>query len=195
MTYKDYQKSRDAVWEILIKEEICELPIMIIQLCEKMGIVVKYDYDIPKGVDGYSRIIKGVPHIFLDPLAMPQRKKFTAAHELGHIILEHVGEYGPIHRRHGCKDDPDEQEANVFASRLLAPACVLWGCGVRTKHDIMELCQISESAAQFRMERMKILYQRDKFLTSPLERQVYKQFYPYIQENQIKSHPLHQASD
>ena len=193
MDYKEYNASRDAVWEILIKEGICELPIMVIRLCNKIGIIVKYDYNIPQGVDGYSQIIKGIPHIFLDPLVAPARKKFTVAHELGHILLDHAGRYDSVQRGYDLRTI--EQEANVFASRLLAPAYVLWGCGVQTKQDIMHLCKISESAAQIRMERMKILYQRDKFLTSPLERQVYKQFYPYIQENQFKSHPLHQAFD
>lgn len=193
MNYTEYNASREAVWEILIREEICELPIMVIQLCKKMGIVIKYDPNISQTANGYSQIIKGVPHIFLDPLAIPARKKFTAAHELGHILLNHAGRFDSLQRGYDLRGTSLEQEANVFASRLLAPACVLWGCGVQTKQDIMCLCQISESAAQLRMERMKILYQRDKFLTSPLELQVYKQFYSYIQENQFKSHPLHQA--
>lgn len=191
MNYTEYNASREAVWEILIREGICELPIMVIQLCKKMGIIVKYDPNISQTADGYSQIIKGIPHIFLDPLAIPARKKFTAAHELGHILLNHAN---TMQRGYNLRGTSLEQEANVFASRLLAPACVLWGCGVQTKHDIVHLCQISESAAQLRMERMKILYQRDKFLTSPLEQQVYKQFYPYIQ-NQLKSRPLHRASD
>ena len=33
------------------------------------------------------------------------------------------------------------------------------------------------------MARMRILYERDRFLTSPLERAVYKQFEAYIREN------------
>lgn len=196
MTYKDYQKSRDAAWEILINEDVCELPILIIQLCEKMGITVKYDYAMETGVDGYSQIIHGVPHIFLDPYAAPARKKFTTAHELGHIILKHTGAYGSIvHRGHNLKGGYIEQEANVFASRLLAPACVLWGCGVQTQSDIVNLCQISNDAAKYRMERMQELYKRQKFLTSPLEQKVYAQFESYIATHKIKSPLLHRASD
>ena len=47
--------------------------------------------------------------------------------------------------------------------------------------QISELCQISYQAASFRAERMELLYARNKFLTSPLEQQVYLQFMDYIQ--------------
>ena len=83
-----------------------------------------------------------------------------------------------------------EQAANVFASRLLAPACVLWGCGVHTPEQIAELCSISLPAARFRAARMAELYDREQdflmtrgrscFLLSPLERQVYAAFADYI---------------
>ena len=83
-------------------------------------------------------------------------------------------------------DNLIEMEANIFASRLLAPACVLWGCGVKTAEEIQQLCNISRQAAEYRMERMRILYARNKFLTSPLERRVYSQFEDYIQKNKIR---------
>lgn len=83
-----------------------------------------------------------------------------------------------------------EQAANVFASRLLAPACVLWGCGVHTPEQIAALCSISLPAARFRAARMAELYERERaflmtrgrscFLLSPLERQVYEAFADYI---------------
>lgn len=181
MNYKDYQKSRDAAWEILIREGVRELPVKVIYLCGALGIDVRYNDGLPKGVDGKTVMHAGVPIIFLDPLVAPNRKKFTTAHELGHILLGHVGAYGPVHRGLALRGSPKEQAANVFAFRLLAPACVLWGCRVQTEKDIMRLCGISREAAHYRMERMKELYQRNKFLTSSLERKVYEQFLPFIE--------------
>lgn len=180
MIYSEYQKSRDAAWEILLHEQICELPVKVIALCRKMGIEVQYDNTLPDGVDGKAVMINGIPTIFLDPLTETNRKKFTVAHELGHILLGHVGQYGPVHRGHAFNGNPKEQAANVFASRLLAPACVLWGCNVRTEQDIMRICGISREAAHYRMKRMRELYRRNKFLVSPLEREVYRQFLPFI---------------
>lgn len=83
-------------------------------------------------------------------------------------------------------DNPIEQAANVFASRLLAPACVLWGCGVQSAEDIERLCDISRAAAEFRWTRMQELYRRQRFLTSPLERLVYAQFEDYIKGHRLR---------
>lgn len=186
MNYKHYQKSRDKAWQILIDYNIKELPISVYSLCQRMGVGVKVF--VPKDEnDGLSLIVDGEPFILVGTTSSVERQRFTAAHELGHIVCGHVGKYELVNREPSPTDNPIEQEANVFASRLLAPACVLWGCGVKTADDIQRLCGISRQAAEYRMERMKILYERNKFLTSPLERQVYKQFEEYIRKNKIKT--------
>lgn len=179
MNYKDYQNSRDAAWRLLIDLKVGELPIRSGAMCRALGIEVKY-YTPEDANDGMSFLNDGVPTILVSSAAPVQRQRFTAAHELGHIILGHVGRYALVNREPSAQDDPVEQEANVFASRLLAPACVLWGCNARTAKEIATLCDISLQAARFRAERMAVLYRRDKFLTSPLEREVYRQFADYI---------------
>ena len=195
MDYIYYQHVRDAVWELLIKENITTLPIKIIKLCHDLGITVYY-YTPDDDSDGKCVVVDGVPRILVSRLASPERQRFTVAHELGHIILGHVGKYALVNREPTAKDNPIEQAANVFASRLLAPACVLWGCGVQNAEEIASLCNISKTAAEYRMERMNILYKRDYnmrrskgkgcFLLSPQERAVYNQFLPYINENRIR---------
>ena len=110
-------------------------------------------------------------------------------HELGHILLGHVGKYDLVSREPSSKDNSIERAANVFASRLLAPACVLWGCGVNSAREIAQLCNISQAAAEFRWMRMQTLYKRGKFLTSPMERQVYQQFGSYIESHRLRYHP------
>ena len=186
MNYKHYQKSRDKAWQILIDYNIKELPISVYALCQRMDVGVKVF--VPKDEnDGLSLIVDGEPFILVGTTSSVERQRFTAAHELGHILLGHVGKYELVNREPSPTDNPIEQEANVFASRLLAPACVLWGCGVKTADDIQRLCGISRPAAEYRMKRMKILYERNKFLTSPLERQVYAQFAEYIEKNRIKT--------
>jgi len=112
----------------------------------------------------------------------PLRQRFTAMHEMGHFLLGHLGET-PFSR---CEDDcrqSEEQAADKFAIDTLAPACVLWGMRIRTPEEIADLCRISYEAACFRAERMKLLYERDMFLSHPLERRVYLQFLPFIRQN------------
>ena len=179
MLYKDYQISRDLAWKILLQENVTELPVNIIRLCKQMGIRVQ-SYIPQDDNDGMSVIIRGKPRILVSQESPHGRQRFTIAHELGHILLGHVGEYELVNREPDPKDNPIEQAANVFASRLLAPACVLWALNARTPEEIAALCDISYQAASFRAERMALLYQRNKFLASPLERTVHQQFGDFI---------------
>lgn len=179
MNYRNYQKSRDLAWQILLQEKVTELPVNIVVLCRQMGIRVQY-FTPRDGNDGYSTIFLGMPRIFVSKNCSPERQRFTIAHELGHILLGHVGEADLVNREPSPGDNPIEQEANVFASRLLAPACVLWALNVREPEEIAALCRISRQAAQFRAERMALLYERNRFLILPMERRVYEQFGDFI---------------
>lgn len=183
MNYKKYKNARNLSWNILLNENINSLPVDIIRLCKQMKIKVKY-YTPNDKSDGKCTIIDGVPYIFVNKDCSNQRKRFTVAHELGHILLGHVGKYKLVNREPSRNDNPIEKEANVFASRILAPACVLWGCNVKTASDISKLCDISKKSAKYRMKRMKELYKRNKFLTSPLEKQVYNAFKEFIINHQ-----------
>lgn len=181
MDYRDYQKSRDLAWEVLINEGVRELPVRVTALCRQMGIYVhEFVPEREDMSDGFTMMIHGSPHIFISSACSVQRQRFTAAHELGHVLLGHIGKYQLVNREPSREDSPIEQSANVFAARILAPACVLWALDARTPEQIAKLCQISYQAASFRAERMELLYQRNKFLSSPLERSVYQQFAGYI---------------
>ena len=179
MNYRSYQKSRDLAWRILLQEGIRELPVNVVALCRQMGIRVQH-FTPTDANDGYSTILFGMPRIFVSDQCSPERQRFTIAHELGHILLGHVGQADLVNREPDPGDNPIEQEANVFASRLLAPACVLWALDLREPEEIAALCRISYQAARFRAERMALLYERGRFLTSPMERRVYEQFGDFI---------------
>lgn len=179
MNYRNYRESRDLAWQILLQENVTELPVNIVELCRKMGIQVSY-YDGKTGSDGYSSIFLGRPRIFVSRNCSPERQRFTVAHELGHILLGHVGKYELVNREPSGNDNPTERDANVFASRILAPACVLWALDARTPEQIAKLCRISRQAAGYRAERMELLYKRNRFLESDMERKVYEQFGEFI---------------
>lgn len=185
MNYKDYKKSRDLAWQILIDEQITKLPVPIVQICRDLNIVVKYDNKLTVSQNsGNSTIIGDEAYIMIDPACSKQRKRFTIAHELGHILLGHVGKYELVNREPSQNDNPHEQAANVFASRLLAPACVLKGCNVQSAVDIAKLCDISLVSAEYRYKRYSEILRRDKFNTSVLERKVSAQFAIFIQDHQ-----------
>ena len=184
MNYKDYKNTRDLVWEILIRERITELPVRVSELCRNMGIPILL-HEFEDGNLGISAMVNGSPIILVNKGDSAERQRFTAAHELGHIMLGHVGKYKLVNREPSPNDNPIEQAANVFASRLLAPACVLWGCNIHTADEIAVNCKISRQAAEYRAARMEILYKRNAFLTSSLEREVYENFRQYIETHKL----------
>lgn len=192
MKYTDYQASRDLAWEILIREKIIELPVSMVGLCRQMGVDIRRSTLKP---GGYTTLIDNCPTIIVHGDDPSVRQRFSAAHELGHILLGHTDKYGVVYHDPSAKDDPKEQAANVFAARLLAPAIVLRDLGVTNAEQIAELCQISQTAAEYRMERLQELYDREKrflidrgrscFGMSPLERKVERQFRKYIKSHRL----------
>ena len=84
-------------------------------ILENAGIVIVEVIDLPDGFDGISTYTdKGTPFIVLNKNMSNDRKRFTLAHELGHIILHSdtflIG-----------KNRDKEVEANLFASEFLMP--------------------------------------------------------------------------
>ena len=132
--------------------------------------------------DGFTVRSGARCYVFYNMEQPPGRVRFTIAHELGHVLLGHLGdgEHTVYNRESSSEDAPEEHTANVFASRLLAPACVLHALGAVTPEQIAAVCDISIAAARLRAGRMGVLEQRGKYGSSPLERQVLAQFRLYI---------------
>ena len=194
MNYENYKKSRNASWEILLACRVDKLPVDLNAVLRHLE-VRAYSYsrgrelleaaglaEVAKQVSGLTFYAGQQPVILYNDAETPQRIRFTVAHELGHLVLGHVqpGEHTRQNREPQPGDSPAEQAANRFAADLLAPACVLWGLDLHRAEDIAKACKISIQAAQFRAERMEILYKRDKFLAHPMERAVYQRFEQYI---------------
>ncbi len=189
MLYGKYKQSRDASWETLIEFGINSLPVSPLNICKQAGISV-YKNSVAQKLTGtqigLSSYHNGSFRIIIDDTQILTRRRFTLAHELGHIVLGHILVDTPQGRTFDTSKPEIERQADVFASRLLAPACVLWGMNAQTAEQIASVCNISHEAAAIRAERMDVLRKRGKFLLSPLERQVYKQFESYIQNNRFE---------
>lgn len=83
----------------------------LVKLLESKGVRI-FTLAEGKDVDAFSFWRDGVPFMFLNTLKSPERSRFDAAHELGHLLM-HV---------HGYMDGRDvEREADLFASHFLVP--------------------------------------------------------------------------
>lgn len=186
MIYGKYRGLRNAAWKTLLDFNVKELPVRVIAIAKAAGIRIIENNSVQELSDeqmGLSIFDGQQWYIIFDDSMKDTRIRFTIAHELGHIFCGHSMKDGFHARQYIGLHPEDEQEANKYAIGLLAPACVLWGLDLHTPTEISSFCNISYSSAMWRAKRMEELYRRNKFLVSPIEQQVYKQFKPFIEQN------------
>lgn len=105
---------------------------------------------------------------------LEERIRFTLAHEFGHILLFHLSDVYPVNY---------EQEAGMFAHRILMPLCVLKECKAFSAEKISKLCGTTVTASENRLKRLNKIMERNKFYLSPLENRVLEQFKEFIDKN------------
>jgi hypothetical protein len=96
-----------------------ERPICIYDLCERLGIIVRFNDINMEGM--YDRIPK--PRIHLSAIRPLGRRAFNCAHELGHHLFEQGSTVDEMRRDSSRRvyTDPREFIADVFAGHLLMP--------------------------------------------------------------------------
>lgn len=111
--------------------------------------------------DGNSKIIAYNIH-------NPQgRIRFSLMHELGHHVLGHAG-----------KSERNEQEANTFASYILAPRMAIHYAKCKNSEDISTIFDMSREAAAYAFDDYCRWYERVlAYKMTYLDKAMYGQFY------------------
>ena len=187
MYYGIYKGIREGAWICLRDAGVDRLPIDIIKIARVAGVRVLRNTDVMllgRGELGRS-LYDGTNWVIVyDDLQSTETARYTVAHELGHILLGHeishikYSNYDQIDKRPKA-----EKQADMFACRLLCPACVIWALDLHTAEEIAEYCRVDMNVAVARSRRMKLLYERNMFLSSEVERQVFEHFREYIEKN------------
>ena len=153
---------------MIVREYGKRLPVDVKGLIERLGIAYVEE---PMEPSSSGRIDYNDPFctITVNSSERPQRRRFTAAHELGHYLLHrdlldgrHLDRlfggpvadnpYAPLHPQH-------EVQANQFAAGLLMPKDVL-----QERYDakadnflaLSRLCDVSPAAMKIRLEALGI---------------------------------------
>ena len=204
MLYQRYQNARDAAWRTLLRFEIDSLPVDAERIAKGLGItpeswpekVSPFYALLPQGAAAASLRISGVWHVYMQPGLSYSRYCFALAHELGHLILQHptrkaapaVYTFDGAENQGDLMDDPHSDcdlDADMFAIRLLAPACVLHCMHVLSPGQLAALCNLPPKAAALRAQRIALLDQRNVYYTHPLEKQLARRFRPYLQREAV----------
>ncbi len=144
--YKLAKSEADKIWHTLAGEKV---PVMLNDIVKAMGIIAKGE-DIPKHIksDGVTQLDRaGKCIIRFRRDISEERKRFTVAHELGHIILGHVSFDGTSSQ---CSGNAQEKEANSFAGALLVPAKdlkIFMNNNDKTIDDVIKRYWISKEVA------------------------------------------------
>lgn len=124
----NYSLARQMARKVLKDYKLTEVPTDLRKIFQSLGL--KYmELDDPKDIDGAILEIDNKPSIAVLNRAKPiQRQRFTLAHELAHIFLNHKKRdtYDPEAERDMDEKvqkgkPPSEIEADVFASEFLIP--------------------------------------------------------------------------
>lgn len=186
MYYGIYKDIRDSAWQCFDDFGIDKLPVDVLKIAKgsDVRVVKNSQVNILSGDENGKTFFDGDEWIIVYKDENPvELSRFTIAHELGHIFLGHeltLGKFAGV--REFVSMPKAEKQADAFALRLLCPACVLWGIGLRSSDEIAAFCKIPHEMAEKRSKRMSTLYKRGKFLTSDRESAVFARFSLYIQD-------------
>lgn len=156
----DVFRARTAAYDLLEELEISQFPVSPLGICDYFGIkydtfsaapkkLFKHSFDIIKAqkIEAMSYVSHGETIILFDDSGLLTRRRFTIAHEIGHIILKHhlfppddVFHYYP-------SQDYKEVEANNFAGELLRPAALIRKFNLTDAEIIMHTFLVSRECA------------------------------------------------
>ncbi|MBN1905361.1 MAG: ImmA/IrrE family metallo-endopeptidase [Deltaproteobacteria bacterium] len=169
---KNYEDIEKAAAEIRKKWKLGNGPVPnLIELLEDKGFKI-FEMDADEQFDGLSGFVEGkkIPVIAIFKKSEPVRKRFTIAHELGHLLLEFPE----------AKKESPEKLCHAFAGALLLPREVmieeLWEKRSRiTEWELMKIRGLYGVSMQAIMARA--------FHLGIITANVYRQFNIFVNKN------------
>ena len=151
---------------LLAEHGVTEAPVDVESLAKALGILVGYER-LDNDVSGLLLVEDGVAKVAVNESHHRNRRRFTLAHEIGHVLLHAEGDRVFVDRRFfrnrwSSKGELREEiEANAFAAALLMPRSLIRqhleaDSGI-TDVDVFRLAtkfQVSEQAMTLRLVKL-----------------------------------------
>jgi len=138
-------------------------PVPVVKVAGNLGYRVSEFIPTVETKDISGAVDHGEKIIFVNATDSPGRKRFTIAHELGHIVLDGA-DANHVDYRHqmGYTDGQQskERDANMFATELLMPRHIfeaLWSAYEGNISYIADALLISKEATKNRASRLHLL--------------------------------------
>ncbi|MDR1629800.1 MAG: ImmA/IrrE family metallo-endopeptidase [Oscillospiraceae bacterium] len=172
----------DLACETLLDCHVHRLPVDVIELTRRLQIKVINNQEVDKlGPEEYGAgYFDGKSwYIVYAPCLPVGGIRFTIAHELGHILLKHTP-------ADGIPAKEKEEEADLFAARLLAPPGILRELNAYSASSISLLCNLSRSCAEMQSKTMVNLHLARRPEPSGAEKKLIAAFGDYIENNRLR---------
>jgi len=149
--------------DILNHFGITSPPVPVFDLAKGLGVSLLKRSEMPERgrLDVDLEVMDAVIRVRAEDSARGRR--FTVAHELGHLFLHRLNE-AKFRDRNFKGESPTEVEANRFAARLLMPDWMLESYGIhKATHDIAgaaDVFDVSRQAMSLRLDGMLRLNDR-----------------------------------
>lgn len=148
---EDYEFIKGEVAHLFVKYRVKCIPVSGFEIAAKMGITMspyssfsgqKLETCLSASQDGFFLEYNGREYIYYNDITQSyERQNWTLLHEIGHIVLDHVG--------HGARE---EAEADFFAKYAIAPPVLIYKIKAQSPADIYEAFNISMEAAGYAFE-------------------------------------------
>lgn len=163
MAAQDFEK---RATRLLAEHGVTEAPVEVEGLAKALGISVRHER-LDNDVSGLLLVENGVAKVAINESHHRNRRRFTLAHEIGHVLLHAEGDRVFVDRRFfrnqwSSKGELREEiEANAFAAALLMPRSLIRrhleaDSGI-TDVDVFRLAtkfQVSEQAMTLRLVKL-----------------------------------------
>jgi Zn-dependent peptidase ImmA (M78 family) len=107
--------------EFVVRANQGSIPVRIEAYLEEVNCELKVDSTLPSDEPGYSLRIGERNIIVVNGNDLSERRRFTACHELGHIVLDLPSEHEGSPLLSYSRRPPNEVYCDVFAGELLLP--------------------------------------------------------------------------
>lgn len=159
-------------------------PVDLNKIADFLGITI-HSEPLEEEVSGMLIVASGNKHIIVNSAHHQNRKRFTIAHEMGHLNLHHKSGDGlffdkkmAIYNRRGTPSDPlysdansttnpdQERQANAFAASLLMPEALIRNyidgrqLDISDEFDVALISNafgVSEQAMSIRLRNLKLI--------------------------------------
>lgn len=163
-----FSEITNRVRKLLDEHEVTEPPVPVEEIAVALGAKVRYS-PFDDELSGMIYIKGSNPIIGVNSLHPPNRKRFTIAHEIAHLILHskqiadyvHVDKRFPVLMRDASSATGTQQmemEANHFAAELLMPSFLLLPSLKRHILDIDDEKPLEKLSRKFRVSKQALEY-------------------------------------